>query len=170
MAEWENLSIKLGVNNMASLKCSQCGFGIHYHDEPNGVELTAIPLDTWKKFFLTDKPIVRYNLDGPQDYLIIWKCPQCQCFHIFMGSSTIVKKAYALNSEVTNFINGIKYIIFNDYDFDDISEKGLTATDYKKCQDDYNAKYLVVNENYLYICSDINFQNIEKIYKAIENM
>ena len=27
---------------MASLKCSHCGFGIHYHDEPNGVEYTAL--------------------------------------------------------------------------------------------------------------------------------
>ena len=37
MAEWENLSIKLGVNNMASLKCSQCGLeGRYCKLESNG--------------------------------------------------------------------------------------------------------------------------------------
>ncbi len=44
---------------MAGLKCSHCGFGIHYHPEPNGVEYTALSQELWDSFSKTDKPIVR---------------------------------------------------------------------------------------------------------------
>lgn len=47
---------------MASLKCSHCGFRIHYHDEPNGIEYTALSQKLWDLFSDTDKPIARYVL------------------------------------------------------------------------------------------------------------
>ncbi|MGN0537042.1 MAG: hypothetical protein ACI4M3_03575 [Acutalibacteraceae bacterium] len=154
---------------MASLKCSKCGFGIHYHDEPNGVELTAIPLSTWDLFSFTNKPIVRYNLDGPQDYLIIWKCPNCGCLHKFMASSTRLERAYELCSEETFDTCGTKYILFDDYDFDDISEKGLTASEYEKLRDSYKAKLIIVNDDYILIYNDIKYNNVEEVYKSIHN-
>lgn len=33
---------------MTTLKCSYCGYGIHYHDEPDGTQYFFIPLKPGK--------------------------------------------------------------------------------------------------------------------------
>ncbi len=48
---------------MASLKCSKCGYGIHYHDEPNGTEWIAFELNTWEKLLSSQKEISSYKSD-----------------------------------------------------------------------------------------------------------
>ena len=48
---------------MASLKCSKCGYGIHYHDEPNGTEWIEFELNTWEKLLSSQKEISSYKSD-----------------------------------------------------------------------------------------------------------
>ncbi len=118
---------------MASLKCSNCGFGIHYHDEPNGIQYTAISQELWDSFYDTDKPIVRYVLDGNDDFLCVWRCPECGCVHSFEAYRPIFKQAYIPSDEDVILNAARKYLVFIDYLFEDISERGLTAAEFVNC-------------------------------------
>lgn len=117
---------------MASLKCSYCGFGIHYHDEPNGVQYTAISQELWDSFSYTDKPIVRYVLDGNDDFFCVWRCPECGCIHTLEAYRPTFKQAYIPCGEDVVLTEARKYLVFIDYLFEDISERGLTAEDFAK--------------------------------------
>lgn len=112
---------------MASLKCANCGFGIHYHNEPNGTEFIAISQNLWDTFSNTDKPIVRYLLDGNDDYYNIWKCKQCGCIHIFRAGAADLKKSYIQGDGIIDTTAAKKYFVFEDTLFEDIAEKGLNS-------------------------------------------
>ena len=155
---------------MASLKCSNCGFGIHYHDEPNGVRYTAISLELWSSFSYTDKPIVRYVLDGNDDFLCVWRCPECGCIHTFKAYQPIFKQAYMPCSEDVVPTTARKYLVFIDYLFEDISERGLTAKGFAnsgKCSTD-NFFYAMVADSSVIIYEDGTYTKPLKYFTAIE--
>lgn len=115
---------------MASLKCNNCGFGIRYHDEPNGIEYTAFSVELWNTFAKTDKPILRYVLDGDDDFLCIWRCPECGCIHTFEAYHSTLKQAYAPCVENVTPAVARKYRVFIDYLFDDVAERDLSAEEF----------------------------------------
>ena len=155
---------------MASLKCSHCGFGIHYHDEPNGVEYTALSQELWNSFSETDKPIVRYVLDGNDDFLCIWRCPKCGCIHTFEAYRPIFKQAYIPCDDVAIHTESKKYLVFIDFLFEDVSERGLTAEQFIN-----NGKYptdsffyaMISNECVIVYSDEACTKEIKK-YKSIE--
>lgn len=115
---------------MASLKCNNCGYGIHYHDEPNGIEYTAFSMELWNTFAKTNKPIIRYVLDGNDDFLCVWRCPECGCIHTFIAYQSPLKQAYIPCDEEVIPTEARKYLVFIDYLFEDISERGITAEEF----------------------------------------
>lgn len=154
---------------MASLKCSHCGFGIHYNDEPNGVEYTALSQELWDLFSETDKPIARYVLDGNDDFLCIWKCPECGCIHILEAYRPLLKQAYMPCENTSASASARKYLVFIDYLFEDISERGLTA---KKFINDgqYPADkffYAMIANESIIVYSDENCTEEIKKFKAL---
>ena len=155
---------------MASLKCSHCGFGIHYHDEPNGVEYTALSQDLWNSFSKTDKPIVRYVLDGNDDFLCIWRCPECGCIHTFEAYRPIFKQAYIPCDDVAIYTESKKYLVFIDFLFEDISERGLSAKEFanggKYSSDSFF--YAMINNECVIVYSDETCTKEIKKYKSIE--
>ncbi len=56
---------------MALLKCSNCGYGIRYHDEPCGIEYMFIPIEVWDNHLNKDKTICKIILDVPNSYLTV---------------------------------------------------------------------------------------------------
>lgn len=154
---------------MASLKCNYCGYGIHYHDEPDGTEHFAIPFSTWEIFSPTDKPIIRYILDGPEDYFIIWKCRECGCLHTFLAGKAAVTRAYApckYDSSV-KVINGIKYRVFDDYLFDAVAEDNLTAEEFDASNKYGSCYYAVIGDNYIYLYDDAGFHHLTACFQAL---
>ncbi|GEM_PF-4414843 len=155
---------------MASLKCSQCGFGIHYHDEPNGIQYIAISQELWNSFSGTDKPIVRYVLDGNDDFLCIWKCPECGCIHTFKAYRAIFKQAYIPCDDVVIPTTARKYLIFIDFLFEDISERGLTAETFAisgKYRTD-GFFYAMITEKEIILYEDEHYTKSLKYFTAIE--
>lgn len=155
---------------MASLKCSHCGFGIHYHDEPNGVEYTALSQELWNSFSKTDKPIVRYVLDGNDDFLCIWRCPECGCIHTFEAYRPIFKHAYIPCDDVAIYTESKKYLVFIDFLFEDISERGLSAKEFanggKYSSDSFF--YAMINNECVIVYSDETCTKEIRKYKSIE--
>ncbi len=154
---------------MASLKCNNCGYGIHYNDEPSGIEYTAISMKLWNMFSKTDKPILRYLLDGDDDYLIIWKCPECGCVHAFNGYSPMLAQAYIPCKQDFDVVSATKYIVFIDYLFEDISEKGLTADEFlsNSNYDSNRLCYALISNNGIVVYRDEECTDEERRYIAI---
>ena len=154
---------------MASLKCNNCGYGIHYHDEPDGTEHFAISFSTWEWYLLEGKSIIRSFLDGPQDYLTIWRCKECGCLHTFPAHSVMVKRAYAPceYDPAAEIINGIKYRIFDDYLFDAVTEDNITAKDFDSSNKHGACYYAMIGDNYIYLYDDAKFQRVTKCFQAI---
>ena len=160
---------------MAGLECNNCGFGIHYHDEPNGVGYEDITYTTWNMFKDTDLPIVRYTLDGPQDYVTIWKCLECGCMHVFEANSNWVKKAYVpynYNIFHKDYFKtspkGIRYYLFSDLVSEPIWEDDLTAREYEKNKKYPRCDFAVINDEFIYVFSDRECTDVIRGFKAIE--
>lgn len=155
---------------MASLKCSHCGFRIHYHDEPNGIEYTALSQKLWDLFSDTDKPIARYVLDGNDDFLCIWRCPECGCIHSFEAYRPLFKQAYVPCENASISTTARKYLVFVDFLFEDISEKGLTAQEFVTVGKKYSTNNffyaMISSESFIVYCDETCTQAIKK-YKAI---
>ena len=154
---------------MASLKCNNCGYGIHYHDEPDGTEHFAIPVSTWEEYLSADKSIIRSFLDGPQNFLTIWRCKECGCLHTFSAHSVMVKHAYAPceYDSSAKIINGIKYRIFDDYLFDAVAEDNLTARDYEVSDKYGSCYYAIIGDNYIYLYDNESFTYPTGCFHAI---
>ena len=69
---------------MASLKCSFCGYGIHYHGEPpDDTEYIFCTPDTWAK--IEKENLTSSRLEGEYYELFVyaWKCAECWTFAFF---------------------------------------------------------------------------------------
>ena len=152
---------------MASLKCNHCGYGIHYNDEPDGTEYMVIPFSTWDTFSTTDKPICRYILDGNQDYLIIWKCSNCGCLHIFIAGEAKISGAYIPDEKkhVSQIPTGKKYHVFADYVYEVIAESGISAKEYESSNEYPSHYYAIINNDYIYLSENDEFTHITDIFR-----
>lgn len=151
---------------MATLKCSNCGYGIHYHDEPDGTQIIAFPEKVWDNLSESDLFISRYILDGTDDYLTIWKCHQCGSLHLFKTDETAVFKSFR-NEE--NFIrkDGEKYYSFSDYDWEKITEDRIKWADYIKIRNHINPQCLIISPNHITFYSDNDLEKPIKSYSIL---
>ena len=155
---------------MASLMCNNCGYGIHYHDEPNGTEHIAIPVNTWKYYLSANESIIRCYLDGPQNYYVIWKCAKCGCLHTFFADSIHVTKAYAPTeyNDAIRIINGVQCRVFDDYLFEAVSEVNLTAKEYEQSKEYRPCYFAIIGDNYIVLYDDAEFTRVTGCFQAIE--
>lgn len=127
---------------MASLKCSNCGYGIRYHSEPEGVEYIYISKKNWckicsSKFNAKDKvyndELKKYpklfrtdtiEEDFYNEIIKVWKCCKCGTLHAFDKNGKVtnvyVRKEICINNDVSE-----EGIFFDDYTWDDITEKSM---------------------------------------------
>ena len=166
---------------MASLKCSKCGYGIHYHDEPNGTQLVIFEKKEWNRLIKSNILLVLYNNDdGTEDNYIIWKCFKCGTLHLYERNSVVrIHEIYEPLSNIPNNIeisNAIEGVLFDDITWEYIieMEPGISLDwedTKKKCEElDYKieCKYVRFNDEYILVYSDEDYKNLVSVYKRLE--
>lgn len=118
---------------MDSLKCSNCGYGIHYHDIPDGTEYIFFKWSDWKALEAVD---IKANCieDNEGKYVYAWKCAECGSFaftdpdhyvyvtHVYAPSEDA---SYNLKSE-----GNMEYgVFFEDILWNEIAESGNQMKD-----------------------------------------
>lgn len=149
---------------MASLKCSNCGCGIHYHDEADGTQLIVFKESVWNNLLNSDIPVSRYILDGTEDYLEIWRCKNCETLHIFDGVDVSI--AYRKIDNVTKEpVNGENYVGYVDTDWSIITEDRILGREIAKKYPDCKKIRIVKSDAFLYLSykEKESFDTYEKI-------
>ena len=156
---------------MASLKCSHCGFGIHYHDEPNGIEYEAYSQEMWENFSICDKPIISFT-DDSKDFLILWRCPECGCIHAFNAYGTRLRQAYIPADDEIVLESARKYLVFVDYLRDKVYDEKWTAAQFMQSGKYPNDQffYAMVGDAGVIVYEDADCSTPLRRYKAIETV
>ena len=142
---------------MAWMLCHQCGSYLNENGVPNGVEHYLFPFSTWELYSNTSKPIILYLTEGPENFFSVWKCPKCGCFHLSSGWSPIVLRDYLpVELSVPPIISDEpKYRLFDDYNFEAISEEELDAEGLERSN--YHYEFATVTDEFIYIFADKKF-------------
>ena len=127
---------------------------MHCTDYPNEIELYAFPIDEWQKLITTDLPIVRYTLDGPQNYLTIWECPECGALHIFVADNVFLDQVFIIDPAVGfDLSEAKKYILFDSFHFEPIADADITGREYNG----NSHRFFAVKDNTAIIADDESF-------------
>lgn len=71
---------------MASLKCMFCGYGIHYHGEPEGtepIEHVFCTIDNWRELELENIDSGWLENEHEEKFFYAWRCERCNTFIFF---------------------------------------------------------------------------------------
>ncbi len=116
---------------MAGMLCNHCDFDMEHHGMPNGIQYTAISQRLWDALSPTDKPIIRYIIDF-DGFLTVWRCPECGCIHLFDDFQVLLKRVYTPHEQSIAIESPQKYLVFIDYLFEDVADKGWSAEQFLK--------------------------------------
>lgn len=92
---------------MATLKCKNCGYGIHYNAEPSGIEFVFIKKDNFQMIINEHFDSEKKEIDEQGKYpklfrtdtieedfsdmiLKVWKCPECDSLYRFDDSGNVI--------------------------------------------------------------------------------
>ena len=151
---------------MASLKCSNCGEGIRYHDEADGTQYIVFPEKIWNNLMESKMFVSRYILDGTNDYHIAWKCKKCGTIHIFKQENTEVLSVYRpIEIDNANMYQNARYVVFSDLDWDTITEDQIYGTDISEKFPDCVPRLFIRSGNYLSECK--NDGTINALYELV---
>ena len=156
---------------MASLKCSKCGYGIHYHDEPNGVEWVAFELGTWNNLCASSKSISSYEIDTKSGWYTVWKCEECGTLHVFKAMDINMDRSYELQDNAATKAqeeNVIECIAFEDIIWDEITETESNGNDFDNRFKDYPRKYIRICEETLSVYTDEEYNLLENTYSLLD--
>ena len=126
---------------MASLQCSKCGEGIHYHSLPQEIEYIYFPNVTWEEICNTrfdknnkvmDESGVYPKLyrsstienDYSNQFLKIWKCPTCGTLHFFSDVGS-VEKVFVKDSDVNAEDYTEEGVLFGDYLWANVTDQDI---------------------------------------------
>lgn len=168
---------------MASIQCSKCKMGIHYHGEPDGIEYVFITIRDWTritasrfnrenkeyfegssipKLFQTDT----IEEDFPAAVHKIWKCPHCGSLMIFDGHGKVTE---AFENVFTMPDKGrtvtAEYVIFDDYSWNQLTE--LALPDWKIGTQVSPTLLAGRTDSQIYIYDEDS--NLLRVYRKIEN-
>ena len=156
---------------MASLKCSKCGYGIHYHDEPNGVEWIAFEMETWNRLCSSRMPISSYELDTKSGWYTVWKCEKCGTLHVFKAMDIYIDMIFESQDAVIGQTfegNVIECVAFEDVVWDQITETEEEGNAFDDKFKDVPRKYIRFCKDTLYIYTYSDCTSIEKMYKLLD--
>ena len=71
---------------MASLKCGFCGYGIHYHGEPEGtepIEHIFCSIEHWRTLEQENLPADSLEIENDDIFFYAWRCVRCNTFTFF---------------------------------------------------------------------------------------
>lgn len=154
---------------MASLKCSFCGHGIHYHGEPpDGTEYIFCKISDWEK--IEEKNLPSDDLESENKELLkyAWKCSECGTFAFFdeRGHVTAVYTPKKENS--SDVMNEPKEfgVFFDDYLWYEITEDDISASEVLKKYP--QNLWLLKNEDEMRIFKDREMKNCVDEYERIK--
>lgn len=128
---------------MASVKCSKCGFGIHYHGEPNGTEYIFISKADWEEITSSRFKSGEKVFDGERDYPKLfrsdtieedfptavrkfWKCPKCGAILFFDDKGNVINIFVPAEQDDSVSSDDIETgIIYDDYSWDTLTEASI---------------------------------------------
>ena len=162
---------------MASLKCSNCGFGIHNHGEPNDTEYIMIKQTDWeeitkKSFDSKNKKYDEFGYpflyrsdtierENPSKFIELWKCSQCNAF-MELDEDGAVQNVWTVAEEEPDERGDI-YFVFNDILWRSITEASIPVM---KINDEYKPLYYGMRtEDSLVLFEDEKLEHIIKYYK-----
>ncbi|MCM1578387.1 MAG: hypothetical protein NC078_06285 [Ruminococcus sp.] len=153
---------------MGSLKCSGCGFGIHYHSEANGIEYSAVPFDDWQTYRKSATPVICFVSDKDSPWIIFWKCPECGTFHKF-DEHWHVDKVYKPDfDDRTPCTDGEKVYLFSDFLLDwEIGEEELTASQFENSPNYGRTLFAVLTNENMSVFSDRECTRFLLKFKAV---
>ena len=164
---------------MASLKCSKCGFGIHYHGEPDNTEYIMIKETDWfnitKNIFDPKNKIMKdgypmlFRSDTIEDefsdcFIKFWICKRCGTLAIFDG--IYVDSVYAPTEDKVPVDKHSKmYIVFSDYLWDEITEHSIPVSEIPS---KFAPSYVAIrNSEYIWLLNSGSDRECIKIYHRI---
>ncbi|MBR4750646.1 MAG: hypothetical protein IK077_02690 [Thermoguttaceae bacterium] len=142
---------------MAWMSCHNCGGYVNENGMPNGVLHYLLPFSTWDLYSKTTKPIILYITEGPKNFFTVWKCPDCGCFHLSKVWEPTVLRDYlpvALPSP-PRISDEPKYRLFDDYNFEAISDAELDAEGLERSQ--YHYEFATVTDEFIHVFADKEF-------------
>ena len=156
---------------MASLKCSFCGHGIHYHGEPpDGTEYIFCKMSDWKKIESENLPSDNLELEHKHSLKYAWKCSECGTFAFFdeRGQVTAVYTPKKITSDDTEKLQEPTEfgVFFDDYLWYDITEDEISAAEILKKYP--QNLWLLKNADELRIFEDKEMTNCIKQYSRID--
>ncbi|MBQ1863241.1 MAG: hypothetical protein II561_10750 [Thermoguttaceae bacterium] len=173
---------------MASLKCGKCKEGIHYHGEPNGIELHVFSSDVWKEVieskynpeapkmhteYLTPSPYfytsetILHDFKGM--YCDIWRCPNCGTLHVFDAAdgnrvaSTYVPAETPFEVDTNQ---SFTHVIYDDFAWFEFYETPTPNTELE--QNIPPTYYAVVSGNRLALFKDKKLSQFAGCYQALD--
>lgn len=155
---------------MASLKCSKCGYGIHYHDEPDGTEWIAFESELWRKLCESTKELSSYTSDSPSGWYSVWKCSECGTLHVFKMQDIHLFKAFEpVDKADDNSESRMNLIAFEDIIWDQITETDKTGKAFGEVFREIPRKYICATETAVFVYRDPERKILEACYKKIES-
>jgi len=151
---------------MASLKCSNCGNRINYHDESDGTQYIVFSEHSWLRLIESDIYVSRYLLEDNVDLYFAWVCKECGAIHIFNQNSAIVSSTYR-QVKSTEFDNKTseKFIAISDINWDIITETQIYGKDISKLHPD--CKILSIRKSNEHFLIETCYNKNEALYELI---
>ena len=165
---------------MATLQCTKCKAGIHYHGEPNGVELIFIESADWEKIksLRFDSMNIQYingratpklfrtdTIEADFDEWIAkaWRCPECGSIMIFdrHGKVTVTYEEDYKGVDKLEYNNN--YAVFDDYQWNKLTDSAIPNSEISNW---FNPSYCAIINNSAMLLYDNN-RNFVKRYKKI---
>lgn len=149
---------------MSSIQCNVCKHGIHYHSIPNGTEYRFINIENWQiicnsKFEKSNIKIDDSNIypklyrsdtieeDFSDSIIKFWICPFCGTI-IFFDTDGNVTNTFIKTNEKPDLDDCIEGIIFDDYSWEDLTDKCLPD---KKLKDTTPTAHIEINNMFIVI-------------------
>ncbi len=159
---------------MASLKCSKCGEGIHYHSLPQDIEYIYFSNVAWEeicsiRFDKNNKVMDESGIypklfrsstienDYPGYFLKIWKCPTCGTLHVFSDNGNVKKIFVSDDSENIDDYAEVG-IVFGDYLWADVTDRDISNEQLLSVKPSF---YVRLSSDYLFVSDGLEFTNFE---------
>jgi len=155
---------------MASLECSNCHYGIHYHDIPDGTESILFSIREWERLVNTDLLTCDYTFDSSTSYIETWKCEKCGAIMLFSNGSQNVISSYKRSDIIIDLshFDGALFIVFEDIAWDTITEPEITGSKISDVFPDVKYRYAKISDDYIVYYDDKTLEKAVAIFERIK--
>lgn len=161
---------------MASIQCSKCNQGIHYHSEANGIECRFISKENWASICNSRFDKTKLEMDATNSYpklyrsdtidedfsssiIKFWICPYCGSIIVFDDEGNVTD-TFILSDEQPQLTDYTEGVIFDDFLWEEITDGCFPNY---KLVDIIPSAFIKVNDTYIISIKD----GKESVYKKL---